>query len=153
MVMMLYLSLTWFLETFRPQGPKIGYKRASRSLETSKTTCRHPRTNKIYMCIGTELRGIFELRDLVFLCLHPYRQSTLKHNGDDNLKPCFYGSYRVTRCVGEVAYESDLPLRSNVHSVFHVSCLKKALEQQVTAATELPPLDDGKHLLVPKVIF
>lgn len=38
--------------------------------------------------------------------------------------------------------------------LFHVSCLKKALRQQVTPSLELPPLDDeGKLSLEPEVII
>jgi hypothetical protein len=38
--------------------------------------------------------------------------------------------------------------------VFHVSCLKKALGQQVTTSTELPPLDEeGQLVLVPEEIL
>ena len=35
-----------------------------------------------------------------------------------------------------------------MHNIFHVSCLKKALGQQVTTATELPPMDDEGHLVL-----
>jgi len=80
--------------------------------------------------------------------LQPYRQSTLKQKGAEKLQPHFYGPYRVTRRVGEVAYELELPPRSRIHNVFHVSCLKKVLGQQVTATTDLPPLDDEGHLVL-----
>lgn len=46
----------------------------------------------------------FEVGDLVFLLLQPYRQSTLKHKGAEKMKPHFFGPYRVIRGVGEVAY-------------------------------------------------
>eukprot|EP00253_Pinus_taeda_P002449 PITA_02449 len=54
----------------------------------------------------------------------------------------------VIRQIGEVAYELELPPRSKVHNVFHVSCLKKVLGQHVTATTELPSLDDEGHLVL-----
>eukprot|EP00253_Pinus_taeda_P032187 PITA_32187 len=66
--------------------------------------------------------------------------------GDKKLQPRFYVPYKVTRRLGEVAYELELPLGSKIHHVFHVSCLKKVLGQQVTTTTELPPLDDEAHL-------
>ena len=85
---------------------------------------------------------------MVYLRLQPYKQSTLKQKEAEKLKPRFYGSYRVNRCVGEVAYEFELPARRRIHNIFHVSCLKKALGQQVTAATELPPTGDEGHLVL-----
>eukprot|EP00253_Pinus_taeda_P032300 PITA_32300 len=48
----------------------------------------------------------------------------------------------------EVAYELELPQGSNIHNVFHVSCLKKAFGQQVTVTDELPPMDDEGHLVL-----
>lgn len=48
----------------------------------------------------------------------------------------------------------ELPPRSKVHNVFHVSYLKKALGQQVIATTELPHMDDEGHfVLVLKAIL
>ena len=69
----------------------------------------------------------FEIGDMVYLRLQPYRQSSLKKSGAEKLRPRFYGPYRVTRRIGEVAYELELPASSKIHNVFHVSCLKKAL--------------------------
>jgi hypothetical protein len=37
----------------------------------------------------------FEVEDLVFLRLQPYRQSSLKKSGDEKLKPRFYDLYRI----------------------------------------------------------
>jgi hypothetical protein len=84
----------------------------------------------------------FEVGDLVFLILQPYRQSSLKKSGAEKLKPRFYGPYRIMRQVGEVAYELELPEGSKTHNVFHVSFLKKAVGQFINTSEELPPLDE-----------
>ena len=84
----------------------------------------------------------FEVGDLVFLRLQPYRQSSLKRSGAEKLKPKFYGPYRVIRRISEVAYELELPEGSKIHNVFHVSCLKEAVGQHVSISEELPPLDE-----------
>jgi hypothetical protein len=55
----------------------------------------------------------------------------------------------VIHKVGEVAYELELSKGSKIHNVFHVSCLKKDLGQQVTTFPELPSLDEeGQIVLV-----
>jgi hypothetical protein len=96
----------------------------------------------------------FEVGDLVFLRLQPYRQSSLKNNGAEKLQSHFYEPYRVIIRVKEVAYELELPKGSKIHNVFHVFCLKKDLSQQVVSSTNLPPLDEEGHLiLVPEKIL
>ncbi len=89
----------------------------------------------------------FEVGDLVFLRLQPYRQSSLKQKGAEKLKPRYYGPYKIVRKVGQVAYELELPEGSKIHNVFHVSCLKKVVGQQVTVSQELPPLDEEGQLV------
>ena len=68
----------------------------------------------------------FQVDDLVYLRLQPYKQTSLKRNGAEKLKPRYYGPYKVIRKIREVAYELELPKGSKIHNVFHVSCLKKS---------------------------
>lgn len=91
---------------------------------------------------------------MVYLRLQPYRQSSLKKNEAEKLKPRFYGPYRVICRVGEVAYDIELSEGSRVHNVFHVSRLKKAIGQRVVPSVDLPPLDEERKLvLFPEAIL
>ena len=49
--------------------------------------------------------------------------------------------------VGEVAYRLDLLSDSKIHPVFHVSCLKLKLGQQVSPLPTLPPLDEAGQII------
>jgi len=88
----------------------------------------------------------FEVGDLVYLRLQPYQQSSLKQKGAEKLKPRFYRPYRVICRIGQVAYELELPQGSKIHNIFHVSCLKKALGQQVTVTNELRSLSQENSI-------
>lgn len=95
----------------------------------------------------------FEGGDMVFLRLQPYKQSSIKSSGAKQLKPRFYGPYKVLRKIRGVAYEVELPESSKIHNIFHVSRLK-VLGQQVVPCTQLPPLDDeGKLILELEIIL
>jgi hypothetical protein len=65
--------------------------------------------------------------DLVFLRLQPYKKNSLKDEHFQKLAPKFYGPYIVLKHVGQVTYQLALPSQSNLHPVFHVSCLKKVI--------------------------
>ena len=96
----------------------------------------------------------FQVNDLVYLRLHPYKQTSLKTNGVEKLKPRYYGPYKIVQKIGEVAYELELLEGSKIHIVFHVSCLKKSLGQKIVTSEILPPLDDEAQLtLVPENIL
>ena len=86
--------------------------------------------------------------NIVFLCLQPYTQSSLKRSGSENLKPRFYGPYCITRKVGEVAYELNFLGDRRIQNIFHVSCLKKAIDQQIVSSESLPPLDEEDRLVL-----
>ena len=96
----------------------------------------------------------FEVGDWVFLRLQPYKQVSLKQSKKDNkLCPKYYGPYKVLQKICTMAYKLELSTSSRVHSIFHVSCLKKVIGDKIPVQTILPELDEeGKIILEPKVI-
>jgi hypothetical protein len=48
-----------------------------------------------------------------------------------------------------MAYELELPQGSRIHNVFHMSCLKRVINQHITPLEVLPPLaEQGQLVLV-----
>ena len=58
----------------------------------------------------------------------------------------FYGPYKVSKRVGNVAYQIDLSVGSKVHNVFPVSQLKKWVGKDKVIQTELPGVADEGEL-------
>ena len=86
--------------------------------------------------------------------LQPYKQLSLKKHGKNKLAPKFYEPYQINRKISHVAYQLDLPDKSCIHNVFHVSCLKRVLGQQQKVQTILPMLDEeGRIILDPEAII
>jgi hypothetical protein len=90
----------------------------------------------------------FEVGDLVYLRLQPYKQASIKRSGAEKLQPHFFGPYRVSRRIGFVAYELEIPQGSRIHNIFHVSCLKKSLGQHIRPIEVLPPMDEEGQLVL-----
>jgi hypothetical protein len=66
----------------------------------------------------------FEVGDCIFLRLQPYKHMSLKQAKNDNkLSEKYYGPYKVLQKIGTMAYKLELLASSQVHPVFHVSCL------------------------------
>ncbi|KFK29256.1 hypothetical protein AALP_AA7G109500 [Arabis alpina] len=80
----------------------------------------------------------FEVRDLVFLKIRPYRQKSLARRSNDKLAARYYGPYEVEARVGPVAYKLKLPPSAKVHHTFHVSQLKAA-QGSALVPIDMPP--------------
>ena len=99
-------------------------------------------------------KRIFDVGDWVFLRLQPYKQMSLNQAKKDNkLSPNYYGSYKVLQNIGSMAYKLELPAASQVHPIFHVSCLKKVIGEKLPIQTIFPKLyEEGKIILEPEEV-
>ena len=95
----------------------------------------------------------FQVGDMVFLHLQPYKQSSLKLKGHQKLAPKFYGTYKFLQKIGFVSYKLELS-PSHIHPLFHVSCLKKVIGTNIRPQNVLPELDkEGSIILETKAIL
>ena len=93
---------------------------------------------------------IFDVGDWIFLWLQPYKQMSLKQAKKDNkLSPKYYGPYKVLQKIGNMAYKLELPVSSRVHPVFHVSCSKKVIGENLLVQTIFPELDVDARCDIP----
>ncbi|PKU59515.1 hypothetical protein MA16_Dca028671 [Dendrobium catenatum] len=79
----------------------------------------------------------FEVGEKVLLKLRPYRQKTVARRRYEKLVPRYFGPYEVLDKIGAVAYRLKLPQSASIHSVFHVSQLRRAIGEHAVS-TELP---------------
>ena len=73
---------------------------------------------------------------------------------DNTLSSKCYGPYKVFQKICTMAYKLELHASSRVHPVFHVSCLKKVIGENLPVQTIFPELDEeGKIILEPEEVM
>ncbi|PKI61860.1 hypothetical protein CRG98_017758 [Punica granatum] len=83
----------------------------------------------------------FAIGDWVYMKLQPYRQGTVANRPSEKLSPSFFGPFQVIDRIRKVAYRLKLPTSAQIHPIFHVSQLKKAIGS-TNCSTELPTPDN-----------
>ena len=80
----------------------------------------------------------FVVGDMVYLKLQPYIQTSIATRAGHKLSFRYFGPYPVLAKVGAVAYKLQLTENTNIHPVFHISLLKKALSATTQVSSDLP---------------
>lgn len=66
----------------------------------------------------------FEIGDLVYLKLQPYRQSSVFKRINQKLPSKFFGPFQIKEHIDLIAYHLELPIESKIHHVFRVLLLR-----------------------------
>jgi hypothetical protein len=79
-----------------------------------------------------------QVGEMVYLKLQPYVHASLAPR--ENMKPSFkfFGPYKIIDKIGATAYKLQLPTSTSIHSVFHVSHLKKVVPSTIQVTEEIP---------------
>jgi hypothetical protein len=74
----------------------------------------------------------FQVGNWMYLKLQPNTQVRVQEKGKHyKLKSMYYRPFEILTKIEAVAYELNLPVGSLIHSVFHVSQLKKRVEPNI----------------------
>lgn len=96
----------------------------------------------------------FEVGDMVYLRMQPYRMAAFRIRQAMKLTTKFYGPYRILEKIGRVAYKLQLPVNVGIHHVFHVSQLKKHLGSHAIPSPDLPLVGtDGRIKTEPLAVL
>ncbi|KAD3640029.1 hypothetical protein E3N88_29252 [Mikania micrantha] len=90
----------------------------------------------------------FQVGDRVLLKVSPWK-GVIRFGKRGKLNPRYIGPFEITKRIGPVAYELQLPQElSSVHNVFHVSNLKKCLlDETLAIPLEEIQIDEQLHFV------
>ncbi|WMV30481.1 hypothetical protein MTR67_023866 [Solanum verrucosum] len=86
----------------------------------------------------------FEVDDWVYLKVSPIK-GVMRFGKKGKLSPRYIGPYKISKRIGNVAYELELPQKlAAVHPVFHISMLKKCMvDPSLIIPTEVIDINDS----------
>lgn len=96
----------------------------------------------------------YAVGELVFVKLHPYKQSSVTSRRHPKLTMRYYGPFPIIQKLGSVAYKLQLPTDARIHPVFHVSKLKKCHGPNQQPCLSLPLLtNDWGPIIQPDLLL
>jgi hypothetical protein len=92
----------------------------------------------------------YKLGDWVLLRLRHRPIASLDAVATGKLKPHYFGPYRVSEVINDVAVRLELPPRARLHDVFHVGLLKRWVGTPPPAPPPLPVVHNGATVPEPE---
>lgn len=107
-------------------------------MQRLKANLKHAQNRIKYFADRKRTEREYQVGDMVYLKIQPYRQNAFGLRGSLKLRSKFYGPYKILERVGEVSYKLQLPEGTNIHPVFHISQLKKHVGHQAVPLPHVP---------------
>jgi hypothetical protein len=92
----------------------------------------------------------FDVEQKVWLRLHHRPAASITCPGRGKLSPRFYGPYKLIARIDSVAYRVELPPKSRLHDVFHVSMLEPFRGEPPVTLPPLPVPDIHHGRFIPR---
>lgn len=95
-----------------------------------------------------------QVGDLVLVKLQPYRQHSLALRKNKKLGLRFFGPFKIIVKFSPVSYKLELPDFAKIHSIFHISLLKKFRDDSNEQYFPLPlTTSEQGPILAPKAFL
>ncbi|XP_070056785.1 uncharacterized protein [Nicotiana tomentosiformis] len=145
-----HLSIGPLLETIVPAAEDV-VKRRQQMHQLLKDNPSKAQERMKYYADKKKTEKKFQVSDMFYLKLQPYRQTSIALRKNVNLSSKYYVPYKVLARIGQVAYKLELPPDSKVQPVFHVSLFKRKVGNMVVMQTVLPSTSEDGYFLVKSV--
>nr|ADB85304.1 putative retrotransposon protein [Phyllostachys edulis] len=133
---------------------RITVEQKEQMLEQLKSNLHNAQDRMKHYADKSRTERQFQVGDMVYLKMQPYRLTAFGLRGSLKLRSKFYGPFRVLEKLGTVAYRLQLPEHTLIHPVFHVNQLKKHLGSHAVPLTGLPLVgENGKIKTEPVVVL
>ncbi|KAH0641167.1 hypothetical protein KY285_037753 [Solanum tuberosum] len=125
-----YSDIRRYVEALFGEAGLIGPDLVHKAMEKEKVIQERLKTTQSRQKSYTDVRRRaleFEVHDWIYLKVS-LMKGVMRFGKKGKLRPRYIGPYRISKRIGNVAYELELPQElAAVHPVFHISMLKKCM--------------------------